>query len=518
MDGCSDMSPDPTRQHETVREELPLCGPTRYTWVFFLKKKDETQQIFIDFATEVQRQHNLTILAIRSDNGSEFKNYTLNDFLSDEGIRHQYSAAYTPQQNGVAERKNRTLMDMASVTFEENDGSQVGQVDVCADDEIPQDAIVRMGTGFHLPIEGHGVAPREGLCSTQVEPSSSQAQQAPDLVDNVTPTEEQAQDPPSHEQDQGQDQPNEIDGEAPSVEQEQPNDDGATPNDVQDQPHDTQSKLKKLSKLKLMVKTKDQVMSQSSFEDIEAHRKIRVARTLELRGHTIDKVIGDLRKQMTTRRQLANFSDHQAYISMVEPKKVFDALEDPDWLDAMHEELNNFKRNKTHLRRGKGVQMDVMDFLWNQIYLRMVEKRSPSFAPYIMKLISEVWPQKFDGAILEPISPLTEHPRKNLLIKDHGLLASATSTTAPTTGPSSAPACKIDGFTAHMALGENPNSIYDPLLEPSWYTKLKIKVKKTFCLQLDIQERMYDSYVAEKKAQRRQKSIMSKLGVEVSPP
>ena len=87
-------------------------------------------------------------------------------------------------------------------------------------------------------------------------------------------------------------------------------------------------------------------MPQSSFEDIEARRKVRIARTLELRGHTIDKIVGDLRKQMTTRRQLANFSDHQAYISMVEPKKVFDALEDPDWLDAMHEELNNFKHNK----------------------------------------------------------------------------------------------------------------------------------------------------------------------------
>jgi hypothetical protein len=86
---------------------------TRYTWVYFLKFKSETQKIFIDFATEVQRQHGVPILAIKSDNGSEFKNYTLNEFLSEEGIRHQYSAAYTPQQNGVAERKNRTLMDMA---------------------------------------------------------------------------------------------------------------------------------------------------------------------------------------------------------------------------------------------------------------------------------------------------------------------------------------------------------------------------------------------------------------------
>ena len=51
-------------------------------------------------------------MAIRSDNGSEFKNYTLDEFLSEEGIRHQYSAAYTPQQNGVAERKNQTLIEM----------------------------------------------------------------------------------------------------------------------------------------------------------------------------------------------------------------------------------------------------------------------------------------------------------------------------------------------------------------------------------------------------------------------
>ena len=69
-------------------------------------------------------------------------------------------------------------------------------------------------------------------------------------------------------------------------------------------------------------------------------------RTLELRGHTLDKVIGDVRGKLSTRRQLASFCEHQAYISMVEPQKVFEALEDPDWLEAMHEELNNFERNK----------------------------------------------------------------------------------------------------------------------------------------------------------------------------
>jgi len=87
----------------------------------------------------------------------------------------------------------------------------------------------------------------------------------------------------------------------------------------------------------------DQVASQ---EQAKTRRKARIARTMEIREHTLDKVLGDVRGKVSTRRQLANFSNHQAYISMVEPQKVYEALDDPDWLEAMHEELNNFKCNK----------------------------------------------------------------------------------------------------------------------------------------------------------------------------
>ena len=48
---------------------------------------------------------------LRSDNGTEFKNTKLSTFLEDVGICHNFSAAYTPQQNGVVERKNRTLVE-----------------------------------------------------------------------------------------------------------------------------------------------------------------------------------------------------------------------------------------------------------------------------------------------------------------------------------------------------------------------------------------------------------------------
>jgi hypothetical protein len=52
-------------------------------------------------------------MKIMSDNGSEFKNLQVEEFLEEEGIKHELSAPYTPQQNGVVERKNRTLIDMA---------------------------------------------------------------------------------------------------------------------------------------------------------------------------------------------------------------------------------------------------------------------------------------------------------------------------------------------------------------------------------------------------------------------
>ena len=81
-------------------------------------------------------------------------------------------------------------------------------------------------------------------------------------------------------------------------------------------------------------------------EDIEAHHIKRQERKMEILQHTNDKILGDLRGKMTTRSQLASFSNHHAYISMIEPKKVYEALEDSDWLEAMHEELKTFKRNK----------------------------------------------------------------------------------------------------------------------------------------------------------------------------
>jgi transposase InsO family protein len=60
-----------------------------------------------------QNEFSLRIKKIRSDNGMEFKNSQIEGFLEEEGMKHEFSSPYTPQQNGVVERKNITLLDMA---------------------------------------------------------------------------------------------------------------------------------------------------------------------------------------------------------------------------------------------------------------------------------------------------------------------------------------------------------------------------------------------------------------------
>ena len=86
---------------------------TRFTWVYFLRTKDETSDPLKSFITRIENQANLKVKVIRSDNGTEFKNHDLNSFCETKGIERQYSAPRTPQQNGVAERRNRTLIEAA---------------------------------------------------------------------------------------------------------------------------------------------------------------------------------------------------------------------------------------------------------------------------------------------------------------------------------------------------------------------------------------------------------------------
>nr|GFA13717.1 putative ribonuclease H-like domain-containing protein [Tanacetum cinerariifolium] len=84
-----------------------------FSWVFFLASKDETPSVLKTFIIGLENLLSLKVKIIRCDNGTEFKNTDLNPFCELKGIKREFSVPRTPQQNGIAERKNKTLIEAA---------------------------------------------------------------------------------------------------------------------------------------------------------------------------------------------------------------------------------------------------------------------------------------------------------------------------------------------------------------------------------------------------------------------
>ncbi|GJW40692.1 retrovirus-related pol polyprotein from transposon TNT 1-94 [Tanacetum coccineum] len=124
----SKTTPSSKRQLQLLH--MDLCGPMRvesingkkyvlvivddyfrYTWTHFLRSKDETPEVLIDFLTLVQRGLHAQIRTVRTDKGTKFLNKTLHAYFAKEGIRHETLTARTPEQNGVVKRRNRTHVE-----------------------------------------------------------------------------------------------------------------------------------------------------------------------------------------------------------------------------------------------------------------------------------------------------------------------------------------------------------------------------------------------------------------------
>nr|GFA00084.1 putative ribonuclease H-like domain-containing protein [Tanacetum cinerariifolium] len=124
--------PVPNSRQRLHLLHMDLCGPmriasingkryilvivddySRYTWVHFLRSKDEAPEVIIKFLKRITVLLQSPVIIIRTDNVTEFKNQVLNEYFDTVGISHQMSYVQTPQQNGVVERRNRTLVEAA---------------------------------------------------------------------------------------------------------------------------------------------------------------------------------------------------------------------------------------------------------------------------------------------------------------------------------------------------------------------------------------------------------------------
>jgi hypothetical protein len=92
-----------------------------------------------------------------------------------------------------------------------------------------------------------------------------------------------------------------------------------------------------------------QVASSSSqpSDQSNSSNQVQVLKPINIAtDHPFDSIISDISRGIQTRSRLASFCEHFPFVSSIEPKKIDEALKDIDWVNAMHEELNNFKRNQ----------------------------------------------------------------------------------------------------------------------------------------------------------------------------
>ncbi|KAL8124103.1 hypothetical protein AgCh_011924 [Apium graveolens] len=322
---------------------------SRFTWTESLKANSDAFDKFFALRKRLQNQQNNTIFYIRTDHGKKFENSSFVEFCKECGITHNFSAPYTPQSNGVVERKNRTLQEMANNMLNGYRRPKYFWAEAMFTACYILNRVllrpIKMKTPYELYFDKtpkfdyfkvfgskcYILNTKDYL--TKFDPKSSEgiflgysitskAYRVFNLKNlvveesmNVTFDESK---PPSKFKD--------------LVDEDKDLNEG-NPNDVEDVIH-------QMGYLKLGNEIPTNPLELKETE-VELPPEIPL-----IKDHPIDNILGDLTKGVQTRAQVQNIVNNLAFLSQIEPKTVMEALLDEDWISAMQDELNQFTLNK----------------------------------------------------------------------------------------------------------------------------------------------------------------------------
>nr|GEW05256.1 hypothetical protein [Tanacetum cinerariifolium] len=405
-----------TNQEKLYLLHMDLCGPirvasvnekkyilvivddySRFTWVKCLRSKDEALDFIIKFLKMIQVQLKVPVQSIRIDNETEFVNQTLREYYEKVGISHETFFSRSPQQNGVVERRNHTLIEAArtihcktpyellhdklpdlsffhvfgALCYPKNDIENLGKLQPKADIGI---FIGYAPTKKHFEFTTNILdesSTKKAFEHNSLEPALYEMNPATissGLVPNPPPL--TPVDPPAPEvialiakvvapePAASTSLPSSItiDQDAPSPSNSQTSPETQSPviyNDVEEENHN----------LYVTHMNNDPFFGISIIENIfEASSSSNVIPTVVhtttpnlehvnkwTKDHPLDNIINELERPVSTRLQLheqALFCYYDAFLSSVKPKTYKDALTQACWIEAMQEELNEFERLK----------------------------------------------------------------------------------------------------------------------------------------------------------------------------
>ncbi|KAI3819504.1 hypothetical protein L1987_13344 [Smallanthus sonchifolius] len=346
--------------------------------------KDETADILQYLNLSLESLYKLKVIRIRSDNGTEFKNNLMELFYLKKGIRHEFSTPYTPQQNGVVERKNRTLIETARTMMSDAklpykdrqsmfhakavEGIFLGYVA-----NSPCKRVYNIGTRtveewFEVDCSGHSIPPEptgpawgfdyDALFKSFNLPDLSAVDAANvyellgggddssfstcATVPIVTPDSNAASASGTHDSDNSEDV--HVDGDDA-----QANPNTTVGNESPADPIHIESSSSGTQEMGELSTNLDSEIQEPNVPETRVHK-----------NHLIENIIGDPHAGVQTRhRTIAEntslYSEildtgvmetclHAAFVSQLEPKNVKEALTDNCWIEAMQEELSQFQK------------------------------------------------------------------------------------------------------------------------------------------------------------------------------
>ncbi|XP_075483671.1 uncharacterized protein LOC142523824 [Primulina tabacum] len=256
---------------------------------------------------------------IRSDRGTEFLNQYLSSYLEDHGIKHELSAARSPQQNGVAERRNRTLKEAARTMLAESSISQRFCAEAINTASVSKEYRVYNQRTLTVEESIHIVFDESSICHENISNSIH------DLINKFDATNLEAR---SNDEVDLRKTGENISKENPTAQEQ---------TQQANEPEDNQ-----------------QTQNTQIEEELEHEEEIIQPTELNPYGpclqwkkdHPLELVIGNPTTPLRNRNQMINEFMHAAFVSQIEPKKIDYALLDTNWIEAMQEELNQFERSK----------------------------------------------------------------------------------------------------------------------------------------------------------------------------
>nr|XP_009597079.1 uncharacterized protein LOC104093065 [Nicotiana tomentosiformis] len=351
---------------------MDLCGPmrmasrggkkyifvivddySRFTWTLFLITKDETFEMFVAFIKRIQVKMGNNVVCIRFDHGTEFDNAKFDEFCTENGITHIILAPRTPQQNGVVEKKNRTLEDMAwtmlidsgiAKKFWAEDVNTACYLEALGKFDAKSDEGIFLG--YSSQSKAYKVYNKRTQC---VEESIHVIFDESHLSCEKDMRVDQDGEPLSV--------PGEVinmaNGKAYMMShvKESSKDDTNTSSSIGEEPSPTMTTTEAKNRVVDAVQGTSLAKVRSGQEPQSdtpgsSTNESQLQNWKHKSSHPLDNIITPLNSGVQTRSKARNSLAFSDFLSQIEPKNIKGAMKDANWITTMQEELHQFERNK----------------------------------------------------------------------------------------------------------------------------------------------------------------------------